>query len=247
MPQEIAVITGAGRGLGKAIASKLATLEKKIVIVDKEAITAEETAQDLTKKGYSVSWFNVDLVNYHNTKKMFEKIIEDCGHIDALVNVAGKGMRRDFWEVSEEQWDDTLNINLKTVFNTCSSVVKHMMSNKKGVIINTASVAGIRGGGLLSKTPYAAAKSGVIGFTKSLARELAPYNIRVNCIAPGFHTTPATINISENDRERCLSQVALKRAGDANDLAEVVAFLLSNGANFITGVTIPVDGGFSML
>lgn len=242
----VSVVTGAAQGLGKAIAQALAHAGSLVVVMDILGEKARETSSEIRALGIDSEAIEVDVTNFARTREAINLVIEKFGKIDILVNNAGKGQRKPFLEVTEEIWDYTFDVNCKSVFNLCSAVVPHMLRLKQGCIINISSVSAIRGGdGLLSKNAYPAAKGAVISFSKALARELSENNIRVNCIAPGPHRTRATANITEEEKERLLKPIPMGRLGDPADLGQAVVFLASPAANFITGATLVIDGGYA--
>jgi NAD(P)-dependent dehydrogenase (short-subunit alcohol dehydrogenase family) len=244
---KIAVVTGAARGIGKAIALELGRNGAFVFVLDIQGEKARETAEEIKTFDVDSEAIKVDVTSFIQAQQAINSVIAKFGKIDILVNTAGRGQRKPFLEVTEEIWDETFAVNCKSVFNFCSAAAKPMVNQKEGCIISISSVAAIRGGGLLSKNAYVAAKGAIISFTKALARELAIYNIRVNCIAPGFHITPATENIAEDDKDWCLKQIPLMKAGKPKDLAQAVVFLASPAANFITGTTLVIDGGYATL
>lgn len=247
LSNKVALITGGGRGIGKAIALEFSREGATVNIVDIQAEDGNKTINEITNNNSCGYFYQADVSDYNKADEIINAVANKYKKLDILVNVAGKGQRKPFIEIDEQIWEQTFAVNCKGVFNYCHAAAKLMVKQREGCIINTASVAGIRGGGLLSKNAYVAAKAAVIGLTKGLANELATYNIRVNCIAPGLHITPATEALSEEDKTRTLKQIPLGRGGDPKDLAKAVTFLASSAANFITGETLVVDGGFAML
>jgi NAD(P)-dependent dehydrogenase (short-subunit alcohol dehydrogenase family) len=173
-------------------------------------------------------------------------VYERLGDLDILVNNAGKGQRQEFCDVSRELWDYMLDVNLTSVYNLCSAVVPRMIPRGDGRIVNISSVAALRGGRLLGRTAYAAAKAGVIGFTKSLAFELAPKRITVNCIAPGIQATPRRAQDTPEERQRLMDRVPMREIGDPRDLAQTVVFFCLPSSHYITGVVLAQDGGHSI-
>jgi len=173
-------------------------------------------------------------------------VLKRWGAIDIVVNNAGKGQREGFTDVTRELWDYMLDVNLTSVFNVCSAVVPGMIARGGGRIVMISSVAALRGGRLLGRTAYSAAKGGVIAFTKSLAFELAEHSITVNCVAPGIHDTPRRAQDSADEQKRVLSRVPMGQLGDPKDLAQTVVFLCLPSSRYITGVVIPQDGGHAI-
>ncbi len=244
---KIAVVTGAARGIGREIAFALGQNGSAVYILDILEEKANQTAQEIKALGAEAEAIKVDVTSFLQAQDAIQSIIRKSKRVDILVNNAGKGQRKPFLEINEEIWDATFAVNCKSVFNFCHAVAKPMVAQKDGCIINIGSVAGIRGGGLLSKNAYVAAKGAVISFTKGLARELGPHNVRVNCIAPGLHITPGTLTMTEEEKDRVLKQIPLTKGGDPKDLAQMVVFLASPAAKFINGATIVIDGGYAML
>jgi 3-oxoacyl-[acyl-carrier protein] reductase len=244
---KIAVVSGAAQGIGREIAMALGRNSCTVYVLDILEEKARETAQEIKALGTESEAMRVDVTSFHQVQQSIQTIIRKSKKIDILVNNAGKGQRKPFLEINEGIWDATFAVNCKSVFNLCHAVAKSMVEQRNGCIINIGSVAGIRGGGLLSKNAYVAAKGAVISFTKGLARELGPYNVRVNCIAPGLHITPGTLTMSEEDKDRVLKQIPLQRPGDPKDLAQAAVFLASPVAKFINGATLVIDGGYAML
>jgi NAD(P)-dependent dehydrogenase (short-subunit alcohol dehydrogenase family) len=188
----------------------------------------------------------VDVTDLGAVREGVGEVYGAFGHVDILVNNAGKGQRQEFGEVTREIWDFMLDINLTSVFNLCSTVVPRMVPRGEGRIVNISSVAALRGGRLLGRTAYAAAKAGVIGFTKALAFELAPHHVTVNCVAPGIQNTPRRVDDTPEERERILSRVPMAEIGEPRDLAQTVVFLCLPSSRYITGVVLPQDGGHSI-
>lgn len=247
---EIALVTGAAQGLGKAIAAQLAGEGARVAINDIDVETARETAAALRKAGLRAEAFYADVSKPSQVQEMVDAILDTMGPIDILVNNAAVFAESVFLhEITEEEWDRVLTINLKSVFVCSKTVVKHMLERKKGCIVNISSFTGKSGRVIYSKfgTPtkahYCASKAGIISLTKSLAYELAPYNIRVNVVTPG-----AVENDVTTDAKRSLLTplVPLGRTGKPEDVAMAVCFLASSEASFITGESLDVNGGILM-
>jgi 3-oxoacyl-[acyl-carrier protein] reductase len=243
LKDKVAIITGAGRGIGKAIAERLGKDGVKICI----AASSDEifkTKEELSEKGYIVEAFKVDIKNSQSVDDMFNKVIESFGRIDILINNAGITRDTLIMRMSEQDWDDVLDVNLKGSFLCTKVASKYMMKQKSGKIINITSVVGVMGNA--GQTNYSSSKAGMIGLTKSVAKELASRGITCNAIAPGFIDTKMTDNISENVKENYINAIPLKRFGTPEEVAATVAFLSSSDANYITGQVIHIDGGLVM-
>jgi len=240
---KVALITGSARGIGKAIALELANHGAKIVINDilpKNEI--DKTLEEIRKSDDRAIGIRADITIFEEVESMVKEIINKFGKIDILVNNAGITRDSLLIRMKEEDWDAVININLKGTFNCSKTVAKYMLRQKNGgKIVNISSVIGLVGN--IGQANYAASKAGIIGFTKSLAKELAVRNINVNAIAPGFIETDMTKRLSEKVKKDLQQQIPLKRLGTVKDIAKVVYFLVSDNANYITGQVINVDGG----
>jgi len=243
---KVALITGSARGIGKAIALELANHGAKIVINDilpKNEI--DKTLEEIRKSDDQAIGIRADITIFEEVESMVKEIINKFGKIDILVNNAGIIRDSLLIRMKEEDWDAVININLKGTFNCSKTVAKHMMRQKSGgKIVNISSVIGLVGN--IGQANYAASKAGIIGLTKSIAKELALRNINVNAIAPGFIETDMTKRLSEKVIKDLQQQIPLKRLGTVKDIAKVVYFLVSDNANYITGQVINVDGGMVM-
>jgi len=243
---KVALITGSARGIGKAIALELANHGAKIVINDilpKNEI--DKTLEEIRKSGDQAIGIRADITIFEEVESMVKEIINKFGKIDILVNNAGIIRDSLLIRMKEEDWDAVININLKGTFNCSKTVAKYMMRQKSGgKIVNISSVIGLVGN--IGQANYAASKAGIIGLTKSIAKELALRNINVNAIAPGFIETDMTKRLSEKVIKDLQQQIPLKRLGTVKDIAKVVYFLVSDNANYITGQVINVDGGMVM-
>lgn len=241
------VLTGAASGLGAAMVECFAAYGADLALIDIDINGLERVKESLTAIKGTVRGYKADVTNYKEIQELGEIILNDFGRIDALVNCAGGGpITLGFRDLEEEGWNKLIDLNLNSVFNCCKMVAELMIQQKGGKIINIASVAGLRGGGVLGKAAYATAKAGIIGMTKALARELGEYGIHVNAVAPGIHMTPLTNKAPEERLEIIKSQLPLKCFGEPKKLAELVAFLASDHAQFITGSIYTADGGYSM-
>ena len=241
---KVALVTGSGRGLGKAIALKLAAEGIDIVVNDMDAMTAMETADEIREMGRKVLVSGANVADPLQVEEMFENISECFGRLDILVNNAGITRDSTFLKMTQEQWRDVIDINLTGVFN-CTKPAAVMMKNAgSGRIVNLSSIAGQTGN--IGQANYAATKAAVIGMTKTLARELAVYNINVNAVAPGLIRTPMTDAIPDKVMAMMLDSIPLKRIGKPEDIANLVRFLASDESSYITGQVIGCNGGWYM-
>jgi len=239
-----AVITGAGRGIGKAIATAFAKAGANIVILEKNEDKDNKLKEEFSSYPGTFTYISIDISNYNAVLEAFAKITEKLGSIDILVNNAGITRDNLLIRMEEKDWDDVINTNLKGTFNCCKAAIPVMMKKRYGKIINIASVIGEIGNA--GQINYAASKAGIIGLTKSLAKEVARRNITVNAIAPGFIETSMTKSLPENVVEDYLKSIPERKLGKPEDIANVVLFLSSEAANYITGQVINVDGGLVM-
>jgi 3-oxoacyl-[acyl-carrier protein] reductase len=240
-----AIVTGAGRGIGQAIAMRLAAEGARVACVSRNEGNAKRVADELNiLRADSAKHYAVDVADHAAVQKVGVQILQDFTKIDILVNNAGVTRDGLAMRMSVEDWDTVINTNLRGAFNFTQSVLRAMIKQRSGRIINITSVIGLIGNA--GQTNYAASKAGLIGFTKSLARELASRNITVNAIAPGFITTDMTAGLSEEIKKTIQSQIPLGKSGTAEDVASAVAFLASADASYITGQVLCVDGGMVM-
>jgi 3-oxoacyl-[acyl-carrier protein] reductase len=240
-----ALVTGGTRGIGKAIVLDFASKGADIVFTYHSAVdAAKDVGQEAGKYGNKVYSIQADAGNFSKAEEVVKFALEKLGGLDILVNNAGINKDNLLLRMSEEDFDSVIAANLKSVFNYCKASVKPMISQKSGKIINISSVVAIIGNP--GQTNYVASKSGVIGFTKALAKELASRNINVNSVAPGYIATDMTDKMNDTQKETINSFIPLKRIGDAEEIAKVVSFLSSSDSNYITGQVIAVDGGLSM-
>ncbi|NSW84333.1 MAG: 3-oxoacyl-ACP reductase FabG [Syntrophothermus sp.] len=245
---KVAIVTGAGRGIGKEAALNLAKSGACLIINDIDTEAANETSRELAGLGCKVVVWSGDVSVSDTTQRLREIIDRDFGRVDILINNAGggRGLTTGFLEMSEEEWDTQIRVNLKSVFLCCKAVIGYMVRQKCGRIINISSTAALRGGGLRGTSGYATAKAGVIGLTKALAREFAKYNITAVALAPGYHQTPMHHDLGPTDYQRIIESIPLKRPGNPTDLGKIIAFLASDAASYINGTVITIDGGFTM-
>lgn len=242
---KVALVTGASRGIGRAIALELARHGAKVAVnyAGSEA-KAKEVVEEIEQMGVEAFMVQANVASGEAVEQMVKEVLERFGRIDILVNNAGITRDNLLMRMKEDEWDDVINTNLKGVFHCTKAVTRPMMKQRFGRIVNIASIVGVSGNP--GQANYVAAKAGVIGFTKTAAKELASRNITVNAIAPGFITTDMTDRLSEDVRTEMLKQIPLARFGEPEDIAKVVSFLVSDAANYITGQTIHVDGGMVM-
>jgi 3-oxoacyl-[acyl-carrier protein] reductase len=242
---QTAIVTGAGRGIGHAIALRLAAEGARVACVSRSEENAKRTAGELNiLRADSAKHYAVDVADHAAVQKTGEQILKDFTKIDILINNAGVTRDGLAMRMSIEDWDTVINTNLRGAFNFTQSILRSMIKQRSGRIINITSVIGLIGNA--GQTNYAASKAGLIGFTKSLARELASRNITVNAIAPGFITTDMTVGLSDEIKKTIQSQIPLGKTGTGEDVANAVAFLASAEASYITGQVVCVDGGMVM-
>ena len=243
LKEKIALVTGASRGLGKAIALHLAEEGAQIIInYAKNSEKAKEVVAAVESTGGKALAMQADVSCWQEVEKMVDSIYEKFGRIDILVNNAGVNRDELIISMEKEDWDAVINTNLGGLFHCTKAVAKYMMIQKSGRIINMSSVAGERGG--RGQSNYAASKGGVNAFTRSVAMELAPKKVTVNAIAPGVIETEMSSTVIRRAKDFILNSVALKRLGQPEEIAKVVAFLASDDSSYITGEVIRVDGGF---
>jgi 3-oxoacyl-[acyl-carrier protein] reductase len=236
---QVAVVTGGARGIGAEIARRLARGGARVVCAD--VLDTTDIVAEINEAGGAAEGRELNVTDAQAAAEGVKAINEAHGRLDILVNNAGVTRDKLLVRMKPEDWDLVLDINLDGVFKVTQPVAKLMMRQRSGRIVNVASVVGLMGNA--GQTNYAASKAGLIGFTKSLARELGPRNVTVNAVAPGYIQTPMTDKLTEEQREMLLSTVAIPRLGTPEDVAEAVAFLAGPGASYITGVTLNISGG----
>lgn len=245
LDERIAIVTGASRGIGRAIAEELARRGARVVVTyNSSAAAAEEVVQAICNEGGEAIAVQADVSDMEQAQQLVKATLDAYGGLDILVNNAGTTRDMLLMMMSESDWDDVLRINLKSAYNCSKAALRPMMRKRYGRIINMTSVAGIAGNP--GQTNYSASKAGLIGFTKSLAREVGSRNITVNAVAPGFVPTELTASLPEEIREASIQQIPLGRWGTAEEVAFAVAFLASDEASYITGHVLSVDGGMVM-
>lgn len=244
--QRIILITGASRGIGRAIALHLAGPGVVLLLnhYDPDPAMAEQTLREVEAKGArgKICYYNV--ADFQEVQSQTDGLLKEWGRIDVLINNAGITRDTLLMRMKEEDWDRVITINLKGVFNCTQAVIRSMIKNKSGKIVNVASVVGATGNA--GQANYAASKAGVMGFTKSVAKEVAARGIQVNAIAPGFIDTEMTAVLSEQVRQDFLKTIPMGRSGQPEEVAELVAFLVSRASDYITGQVIHINGGMYM-
>ena len=244
--KKVVIITGASRGIGASMAQTLAGPDVVLALThfDRDEEAAKATQAQVEALGAECEFFWFDISDYAKTAEVFAGIADKYGGIDILINNAGITMDSLLVRMKEETWDKVLEVNLKSVFNATQAAVKVMMKQRHGRIVSLASVAGVMGN--VGQTNYSASKAGIIGLTKTVAREVAPRGITVNAVAPGFIDTEMTAAIPEKAKAMMLGQIPAGRAGEVREVADLVAFLVSDKAAYITGQVININGGLYM-
>ncbi|MFA6999122.1 MAG: 3-oxoacyl-[acyl-carrier-protein] reductase [Victivallaceae bacterium] len=240
-----ALITGAARGIGKSIAIAFAKNGADVIVTDlKIDADANALIEELKSYGVQAKAYASDASNFAACEELVKEVLNDFGRVDILVNNAGITRDKLLMRMSEEDWDLVLKVNLKSVFNMTKALHRSMLSQRSGAIINMSSVVGLSGNA--GQSNYSASKAGLIGFTKSTAKEFGARGIRCNAIAPGFIETAMTDQLSEQDKNEWLKNIPLRRAGTAEDVAGISVFLASDLSAYVTGQVISVDGGMHM-
>jgi 3-oxoacyl-[acyl-carrier protein] reductase len=241
---KVALVTGGSRGIGREIVAALVAAGADVAFTYRQsAAAAEEVARELSKDGRKVVAYCSDAANFENARQVVENVVAEFHRLDILINNAG--IRRDnlLLRMTEDEWDEVLDTNLKSVFNFTKAACRQMLHQRSGKIVNVTSVVGLMGNA--GQTNYAASKAGVIGFTKALAKEVASRNIQVNAVAPGYIDTEMTLKLSAAQRKAITDFIPLQRTGKPEEVAEMVLFLSSSGSDYMTGQVICVDGGLT--
>jgi 3-oxoacyl-[acyl-carrier protein] reductase len=247
LKDKVAIITGARRGMGKSHALTLAKAGAKVVVSDITPEDCQKVADEIKKNKGEAIVLKCDVTKKAEVEKMVKAAVDKWGKVDILVNNAGICQFKPFLELTEEEWDRTLDINLKGYFLCAQATAKEMVKKKSGIIINIASVAmGQQGIGFPNIVHYCASKGGIVGMTEALAVELAPYNIRVNAIAPGMIETPMIDSVKQDPKmiEAMLARVPMHRVGKPEEVSNLVLFLTSDASSYMTGSTVVIDGGW---
>jgi len=241
---KVIIITGSGRGIGREIAESFAINGAIVILSDYNTESLKEVKDIFSDKGYSFKAIPCNVTDSNDVQNLIDSTYKEFGKIDVLINNAGITRDNLILRMKEEQWDSVIETNLKGVFLTTRALAKYFIKQRYGKIINISSVVGITGN--IGQSNYSASKAGILGFSKSIARELASRNITVNVIAPGFIDTPMTSVLSDGAKEDFIKNIPLKRIGTPTDIANVVLFIASPLADYITGQVINVDGGMVM-
>ncbi len=239
-----AIVTGAGQGIGRSIALKLAQEGADVVIAEMNSGTGTQTAKEVETLGRKALSFAVDVANQKQVQAMIDQVLKAWKRVDILVNNAGFDRPAHLLKMNEEDWEAVLGVHLKGTLNCIQAVAPHMIENNYGKIVNMSSVWGKSGA--VSEVSYSTAKAGIIGLTKSVARELGRYQINVNVILPGLILTPTISKMAEKYQSMIVEHTPLKRMGQPEEVANVVAFLVSDEASFVTGAMVEVSGGWNM-
>lgn len=239
-----AVITGASRGIGLAVAKKLASQGANIAILCVSPKSGENAKKEIEALGVKVGLYCCDVSNFEESKNVVNKIIEEFGGIDILVNNAGIVKDKLVLKMDESDFDDVIDVNLKGAFNMIKHTYSHFMKKRAGRIVNVTSVVGLNGNA--GQANYSASKAGVIGLTKSVAKELAVRGVTVNAVAPGYIVTDMTNALSDKVKEAVEASIPMRKYGEPEDIANAISFLCSDEASYITGEVLRVDGGMAM-
>ncbi len=242
---KVALVTGASRGIGRAIAEELASQGAYVIInYSGNEQAASEVLNTITKMGKRASLYRCNVGNYEEVKEMIDTIVKEHKSIDIIVNNAGITRDNLLLKMSEQEFDDVITTNLKGAFNTIKHASRYMLKQRSGKIINISSVSGITGNA--GQANYSAAKAGIIGMTKAVAKELASRNINVNAVAPGFIQTDMTDALPDAMKEKVSDAIPLKKMGQPEDIAKMVSFLASSQGDYVTGQVFQVDGGIAI-
>ncbi len=244
LQDRVAIVTGGAQGIGKAICRRLAQDGAQLAIVDIKLDIAQATASEFVAQGVTARAYQANVVNYAEVEEMVKQVGADFGRIDILVNNAGITRDDLIMRMKEDAWDMVIAVNLKGTFNCTKAVCRPMMKARYGKIVNIASIVGVMGNP--GQANYSASKAGVIGLTKSTAKELAARNVTANAVAPGYIQTEMTAHLSDEQKGIFLNNTPLQRAGTPEDVANVVAFLAGPDSDYVTGQVIHIDGGMVM-
>ena len=244
LKDKVALVTGGGQGIGQVIGDNLAKSGAHVVLGDINLENAEKSAKAILANGGSASAILLNVADPENVKEVFDSIVKEFKPLDILVNNAGITKDGLFVRMKEDDWDRVLAVNLKGSFLCGQQAAKQMMKQRQGAIVNIASIVGVMGNA--GQANYSASKAGLIGLTKTMARELAPRNITVNAVAPGFIDTEMTRVLDEKIRDKLIEQIPLSRLGLSDDIAHSVAFLVSDRSSYITGQVMNINGGMLM-
>lgn len=243
LKNKVALITGGSRGIGRSIAKVLADAGCEVIITYKSSSQqAQEVVDEISKISKAMA-IQADSAKFEDAQRVVDEVLKNFGRIDILVNNAGITRDTLLLRMTENDWDDVVDTNLKGVFNFTKAVIKHMINQRSGKIINIASVVGLIGNP--GQSNYAASKAGIIGFTKAVAKEVASRNIQVNVVAPGYVETEMTEKLTDEQKRRLFEMIPAKRVAKPEEIAYVVKFLASSESNYITGQVIVVDGGLT--
>ncbi len=240
LKEKVAIVTGGASGIGKGVAELFIKEGAKVVVADYDVETGQTTADQLNENGEAI-FVQVDVSDTEAAEAMVEKTVEEFGKVDILINNAGVTADGFLSKMSEDAWDKVIDVNLKGVFNCSKFAAQKMMESDGGVILNASSVVGLYGN--VGQTNYAASKFGVIGLTKTWAKELAGKGVRVNCVAPGFTKTEMIEAVPDKILDKMKNKTPVGRLGEIEDIANAYLFLASDDASFINGAVLPVDGG----
>ncbi|OGV63165.1 MAG: 3-oxoacyl-[acyl-carrier-protein] reductase [Lentisphaerae bacterium RIFOXYB12_FULL_65_16] len=244
LAKQVALVTGGARGIGKAICKELAAAGARLAVVDIMKDVAEQTATEFLQQGVDAKAFAANVADGADVERMVDEVLAAMGQVDILVNNAGITRDNLIVRMKDSDWDAVIAVNLKGTFNCTKAVARPMMKARRGKIVNIASIVGVMGNA--GQANYSASKAGVIGLTKSAAKELASRNILVNAVAPGYIQTEMTEKLSDQARQNFLSVIPLARPGTPEDVARVVRFLAGPASDYVTGQVIHIDGGMVM-
>lgn len=244
LKDRVAVVTGAGQGIGRAIAHKVAAEGGWVAVVEWNPESGARVLQELKERGAKALFIPCDVADRIAVEAMVEEVLEKWGRLEVLVNNAGFDRPATILKVTDEDWEAVLGVHLRGTLNTMRAVIPHMMDRSYGKIVNISSIYGTTGG--IAAVSYSAAKAGIIGLTKSVAREVGKYGINVNAVLPGLTATPTIARMPEKYRDMIIRETPLGRMGQPEEVANVVVFLASDEASFMTGACVEVTGGWRM-